>query len=189
MRAFLGIDLPSELKKGLSELEKIKQPEGLKAKWVEEENFHLTLVFFGNVSADLLERLSKSVEKVLTNYPGFVLTIDKIGFFPEKGTPRVVWIGLKEPTGTLVKLVEDLHKAFKKFKLKLDQRFHPHITLFRVKELVNKTAFEEYFKNLSEIAQKLEGFRFPVKEVKFFESTLTPKGPIYKTLKEVSLGL
>jgi 2'-5' RNA ligase len=187
MRVFLGIDLPLELKKGLADLEKVTQPEGLRTKWVELENFHLTLVFFGEIGANLLERLVKSVEKVATQHQSFVLSIDKLGFFPEKGNPRVVWIGIKEETGTLFKLVEDLHKAFKRFKLSLDQRFHPHITLFRIKEIKDKSAFEDYFKNLYKEAERLEGIRFPVRKIDFFESKLTPKGPVYKIFKEVGL--
>ncbi len=190
VRAFLAIDLPEELKKKLYELSKLKSPETVKVKWVERENFHITLKFFGNVSEKLLEKIFKAGERVLKEETGFRLDIDEIGFFPEKGAPKVVWIGLKPENNQIFNIHKSLEKTvFKKMKLSNSkERFHPHITLFRIKKLGNKKDFEEYIQILSKNSKELKGFSFFVKELIIFKSDLTPKGPIYQCLYKIKLG-
>jgi 2'-5' RNA ligase len=188
VRAFLAIDLPAELKKKLYQLSYITPPSSLKIKWVEEPNFHITLKFFGDISENFLKKIFKESEKVVKEYVNFKLTIDTTGYFSEKGMPRVVWIGLKLETQQLFNLYQGLEKVFKKLKISdSKEKFHPHITLFRIKNLGNKGDFKEFFNKISQEAEGLKGFNFLVKELTFFKSTLTPKGPIYEPLYKVGL--
>ncbi len=188
VRAFLAIDLPQELKRNLFELSKIAIPESIKIKWVAEPNFHITLKFFGNISEKILEKLFKKSQKVVENYPIFKLILTNVGFFPEKKTPRVVWIGLKTEDKTLFDLQDSLEKLFKKLKIgDSKDKFHPHITLFRVKSPGNLEDFKNYLEKLSEKAKTLEGFTFKVEELTFFKSTLYPQGPLYEPLYKIRL--
>ncbi len=189
IRAFLAIDLPKELKKKLHELSFIPQPETLKIKWVEEKNFHLTLRFFGDVSESFLKKLYNRTEKVVKEIEIFKLKIGELGFFPEKANPRVVWIGISYETGSqiekLLKLSEDLTRAFKRLKIsEKKEKFHPHITLFRIKKLGNPRDFQEYFAHLQKEAEKIKNYTFYVREVTFFKSILLPKGPVYEVLQK-----
>lgn len=186
MRTFLGIDLPSDLKKSLFNLSKtLSIPEGLRIKWVEEPNFHITLTFYGEITQNLLQRLITIVESVTREFSSFKVSLDTLGFFPERGNPRVVWIGLDKGKEELYKLFNLLAKGYKKLKLKFDDKFHPHITLFRVKNFDREEKLREYLLGLTKEVEKLRGTEFMVDCVKFFESILTSEGPIYRTLKEV----
>lgn len=188
MRAFLGIDLPSDLKKSLFSLSKtVPIPEGLRIKWVEEPNFHITLTFYGEITQNLLQRLITTVEKITKEVSNFRVSLDTLGFFPERGKPRVVWIGLDEGKEELYKLFNLLNKGYKKLKLRFEDKFHPHITLFRVKNFDREENLREYLLGLTKEVEKLRGTEFWVDRVKFFESILTSEGPIYKTLREVEL--
>lgn len=188
VRAFLAIDLPLELKKKIYKLNLLTLPNSLKVKWVEEKNLHLTLKFLGNISEKLLEKLYKEVFQDLQSFIGFELILGELGYFPEKGTPRVVWIGLNDEREKLKELYKILKKIFKKYKLENSfEKFHPHITLFRIKNLGNKEDFESYFKNLEAQAKELKNLKFWVKELTFFKSTLYPNGPIYEVLYKVPL--
>ncbi len=187
VRAFLAIDLPLELKKELFKLSKIDLPEGIKVKWVEEPNFHITLKFFGNVQEKMLEKLYNETQKLAKDISSFQLLVDKVGFFSGKRTPRVVWIGIKTQENTLFELQKKLKKLFKKFGFDEEKTFHPHITLFRIKTLRNFQEFEFYFKKISQEADFIKDFTFKVKELTFFKSILTPQGPIYQPLYKVEL--
>ncbi|RLG13178.1 RNA 2',3'-cyclic phosphodiesterase [Candidatus Pacearchaeota archaeon] len=190
IRSFLAIDLPLELKKKLSALNTINIPSSLKIKWVEEKNFHLTLKFFGNISENFLEKLYKRTQKAVKDFPFIELRIKKTGFFPEKGLPRVVWIGLDSQDDILLKLYKTLEKEFKKLKIKSSKEaFHPHITLFRIKSIGNLKEFNAYFEALSKNAISLEGFSFQVKELTFFKSTLYSTGPVYQPMYKVPLKI
>jgi 2'-5' RNA ligase len=186
VRAFLAIDLPRELKAKLKRLNPGESP-GLKVKWVEEENFHLTLRFLGEVEESFLTRLYKELASRIKDFEPFDLRVQQVGFFGKKTSPRVVWIGL-EDSETLHRLVVSLNKGFKKLGLPFPkEKFHPHITLFRVRHISTFSEFEEYFNRVKSLAQGLEGLGFLVKELTFFKSTLTSKGPIYETLYKLEL--
>ena len=165
---------------------------GKKIKWVEEKNFHLTLRFFGDISESLLKKLYNRTEKVVKELKIFNLKIGEPGFFPERSTPRVVWIGISAETGSefnnLLKLSDDLSRAYKKLKLsEKKEKFHPHITLFRIKKLENLKEFQKYFELPQKETEKVRGYTFSVKELTFFKSTLFPQGPVYEVLQKISL--
>jgi len=188
IRAFLGIDLPKELKKDINTLGYIQVPTGIRLKWVEEPNFHITLKFFGSVSESTLKKIHKQVKGVGEEFSGFKLEVEEVGMFLGKDkAPRVVWLGLT-PSEPLLKLHQALEKSFKKLNLnKKKENFHPHITLFRVKSVDSMRSFEKYYEDLRLKAEKIKGFAFFVKELVIFKSTLTPRGPVYEKLYQVEL--
>lgn len=190
VRAFLAIDLPWDLKKKLYELSSVTFPNSLKIKWVEEENLHLTLKFFGHISESLLEKLYKETLQNFQNFTSFELAIENLGYFPEKGSPRVVWIGLKDEKKKLLEVYKILNKIFKKYKVEnSSERFHPHITLFRIKKVESKEEFERYLSELSRQANLLKNLNFLVKDLTFFKSILYPSGPVYEVIYKVFLKI
>ncbi len=188
VRAFLAIDLPKELKKELSELAKVSPREGIKGKWVEEPNLHLTLHFFGSISERMVEKIIQEGEKLFPELSPIELEIEELGFFPERGKPRVLWIGVKDKQDSLSKLYKEVKKLLEKLKLEeRKENFHPHITLLRIKEITNQEKFLKDLQKIKEKAKDLKGYSFLIKEVILFKSELTPKGPIYTPLKNFPL--
>jgi len=109
----------------------------------------------------------------------FKICIDHIGVFPEKGGPRAVWVGFKgnKEIISLQRNVEDaLRGLFPK-----DERFHPHITIARVKHLENKKLFKEKAENI-----RIEEHEFAVDRFILMKSTLAPAGPVHEALEEYS---
>lgn len=189
MRAFLAIDLPGDLKREIYGLSKLSIPQGLRVKWVEEHNLHLTLKFFGNISEALVDKIRKSCEKKLKDEDNFTLSLEEVGFFPERGIPRVLWIGLSDDSGKLESLSRSLKTLWKELKIEEDKdRFHPHITIIRVKEVLNKDSLKEFIEKLKLEAQNLKGRAFLVKEVVLFKSDLHPSGPRYTALAKIPLS-
>lgn len=189
VRAFLAIDLPQELKKELFNLSKNLSYKDLKLKWVEEENLHLTIRFFGNISENLVEKIYEKCKDVCKEIKPFDLKLTSTGYFPFKGTPRVVWIGIEEPSNNLLKLNNLLKKVLKTLKLKEDrEEFHPHITLLRIKEKPDPNVFKTFFEELQKVSEKLKGKNFFVREIVIFKSELYPSGPKYTPLKIIPLG-
>jgi len=189
VRAFLAIDLPQELKKKIFSLSKTVSSEGLKLKWVEEENLHLTLRFFGNISENLVEKIYKKCKEACKKVNPFELKLAEVGYFPLKGIPRVIWIGIKESSNNLLILDNLLKKALKPLKLEnKKEKFHPHITLLRIKEKTDPAAFKKLFEELKKTSKDLEGKTFFVKEIIIFKSELSSSGPKYTPLKIIPLG-
>jgi len=141
------------------------------------KNFHLTLKFLGEVEEDKIKSIKDIIKKI--KFQSLNLTTSEIGFFPSENYINVIWLGLKngDKVIELHNLIDSLLPSFPQ-----DIRFHPHITLARVKFIPQK---QEFVKQIKEI--KLEPKSVSISSFKLVKSTLTPVGPIYETLEEYPL--
>lgn len=126
-RLFVAIDLPESAGDRLSSI-----CCGLPgARWVEPDQMHLTLRFIGDVDSTVF----KDVREALTAVHGdpFPLQLEGIGFFPPRGLPRVVWVGIKK-SEQLVQLRNRIESVLVRAGLEPEGRkYSPHITLARLK--------------------------------------------------------
>ncbi len=171
MRLFIAIDF-NELKEDMIKLQG-NTDESL-AKLKKTATFHLTLKFLGQVSEDKVESIKEKLKEV--KFEPFSLVLDKIGVFPSENYIRVIWAGVK-PKNEIVELQKKIEKVLEEFDFKKDFKFHPHITLARVKFVNDK---EKFVKNLEEI--KVKEKKIEVKDFRLVKSTLTPKGPVYEDI-------
>lgn len=185
IRTFLAIELPKSIRNRLKEVQRELKESQADVRWVDPENIHLTLKFFGNIEEKEVESIVKSIERPVQRTPLFSLKIQGIGGFPDLKNPRVLWIGLEEKGNVLSSLQKKLEKALEKVGLKPEDRpFHPHLTLGRVKSNRAKALLMEKIEKY-----KGEFFgEFLAEGVTLFKSDLTPKGPIYTPLAAVRLG-
>ncbi|MBU3941864.1 MAG: RNA 2',3'-cyclic phosphodiesterase, partial [Nanoarchaeota archaeon] len=107
----------------------------------------------------------------------FNTALTKIGVFPNESYIRVVWVGLNDSENKITNLQKEIDSKIELLGFKKDTRFHPHLTLARVKFVEDKQGFT---KNLKEIKIKKETFQ--ITEFKLIKSILTPEGPIYEDL-------
>lgn len=176
MRCFLAVDLPEEVRNELAELQNEIKKLGVVAKFVEKENLHLTLQFFGEIS----DKAAKEIEKKLgsLSFSKIKANLGQIGFFPNNNFINIIWVSL-EPSETFRQLFEEINLNLKM----KDKRFESHITLARVKKIKDK---EEFLNKIDKI--KVKGISFEVKRFVLKKSTLTSKGPIYEDVKEFKLS-
>ena len=52
MRTFIAIELSGEIKNSLAQIESHLKYSGADVKWVEKDNIHLTLKFFGEITEE-----------------------------------------------------------------------------------------------------------------------------------------
>ena len=183
-RCFLAIDIDPDLIKNIAKLQdEFKQTKN-NVKYVEKENLHFTLKFFGNISEDIIEKIKKSVQKVLKNdnlkseNPNFEISIEKIGTFPNENYMKVLWIGTKN-NSFLINLKKELDLEFKELGFKLDKNFKTHLTIGRIKNLKYKKEFKEKIEELKDI----EIGKMNINKISLKKSQLTPNGPIYSDIE------
>lgn len=174
MRLFLAIELPAEIKERLYGLQKEILSLGFfRGTPVKKEQLHLTLHFFGEVGE---EKYKDIVEKLKAlKFSSFEVRIQRLGVFPSNNYFRVVWAGI-EGAG-LEKLQRDVC-ALLGVK---NEEFIGHITLFRVKNIINKNSFLDFLEKHREVRFG----SFVLKEVILFESLLKPNGPEYFVREKV----
>jgi 2'-5' RNA ligase len=127
MRLFIAVDLPENVKEPLARL-----CCGLPgARWVKPEQLHLTLRFIGEVDGGMFHDIREGLAEIVGK--SFTLQLDGVGFFPPRGKPRVVWIGLQQ-SEELLQLRNRIESCLVSLGLEPERRkFAPHITLARLK--------------------------------------------------------
>lgn len=184
MRAFLAIEIEPYIKNKIEESQEIiLESESSNIKYVEKDNIHLTLKFFGDIDDDKLEEIIDVINKSIKNYEAYTIKVVNIGAFPNIYNPRVIWTGIKDKNKTTIKLIEELDKKFNKIGFKKEKNYVPHITIGRVKNVSKKERLTDTLKSLN---KKYHG-KMEVKQIVIKSSTLTPDGPIYKNIKEFDL--
>lgn len=184
MRTFIAVNLDQELKEMLSQLiEELKRldPARKSVRWVNQQAMHLTLKFLGEIDEKMAKPIETALERVSDGTKTFSMKITGTGYFPpDKRNPRVLWLGIEDEESLKIlqsRLEEEMEKlGFPKEK----RKFHPHLTLGRVK----------IPSNLREIMLQLEKYgsqkfgEMEVRKIIFFKSVLKPTGAEYSVLSE-----
>jgi len=107
-------------------------------KLVRPENFHFTLVFFGEINDTILSKIVAKIAEI--EFQAFQIIYDRIGVFPNSNNARVVWIGLNETSErSFSEMSNTVTSKLRELDLKLDKEIKkeiiPHITLFRTKKV------------------------------------------------------
>ena len=140
---------------------------------------HLTLKFLGETPKDQVPFIERIIKEIAKKHSSFELGTEKLGAFPSKERPRVIFLELRDEKGALPSLFQDLEEKLTVLGFKKEERaFHPHLTFGRMRSHKGK----EGLKNIWE-KEKLKS-NFPVKKIIFFQSRLNPQGAIHEVLTE-----
>ncbi len=125
-RLFTALEIPREAALSLSLLRG-----GLPgARWVDVENYHLTLRFIGDVDGRLADEIANALDRV--ERPAFSLTLSGVGAFGSK-KPHAVYAGVA-PSAALVALQGEIERICQRLGVDADPRkFTPHVTLARLR--------------------------------------------------------
>jgi len=179
IRSFISLDLPLSLRHELSGHAKLipGQAKRHNIRWLPPENYHLTLVFLGEIESAILSGLQFALERKLESTKAVPLTISAITPFPFS-RPRIA-AALVEHTAELLRLQSDVANCVRKYGITPERRrFAPHVTLGRLKPHAGKIVdFKVRNILLSGIAES----------VTLFQSELTPDGAIHSALVEIPL--
>lgn len=179
VRSFLAILLPEELKKRIYKSLAPLRRLSLDVKWVEEENYHLTLKFFGSLTAEKIRRVSELLPHLAAKTPPFHLQCGGLIVFPNRRRPRVICLSLEGDLQLLHALQSKIDAQLADAGFPREKkRFHPHITLGRLRSLRNSHAL---FKMMSDGGELVEN-GFEVDKFFLMASQLTPQGPHYTPL-------
>lgn len=182
IRVFIAVDMPVTQKASevINELKKIN----INAKIVEIENMHLTLKFLGDIDENLTDDIEKIIKESIGDNQPFEITLKSMGVFPNQNYIKVAWIGV-EDAETLKTIAETIDKKLQSLGFKKEKRpFSAHLTIARIKSAKNKEKLIELIHKY----QNIELQKIKINKIFLKKSILTPTGPIYTNLKEITIG-
>ena len=127
-RLFTGLEIPEALRESLSMLRG-----GLPgARWIDPENYHLTLRFIGDVDDEIAQEIAWLLGKVRRK--DFELRLDGLQSFGGR-KPRAIVVSV-EPIQPLIELQSELERLMQRLGLEPEGRkFTPHVTLARLRDV------------------------------------------------------
>lgn len=181
IRSFIAFDIDSErVLRRFSEVQATLAKTGADLKLVEPKNIHITMRFLGDISANRVDQIYEALARV--DFTSFDVEIRGLGAFPNLRYARVVWAGIRKGSEELRRVFNQFEPSLRELGFKPDSKgFSAHLTLARVKSGRNKAELARCVTNLVDCefgVVKAECLRLK-------RSVLTPRGPIYSTLKEV----
>ncbi len=125
-RLFTAVEVPSSIALSLSLLRG-----GLPgARWIDTENYHLTLLFIGDVDERTAGEFANFLARI--DRPRFELQLDGVGAFGSR-RPHALYAGVKT-SPALVELQAELERLAERIGLEPERRkYTPHVTLARLK--------------------------------------------------------
>lgn len=181
IRSFIAFDINNQsVLQRFTDVQGLLIKTGADLKLVEPKNIHITLRFLGDISPNMVDSIHESMKKV--SFSAFDCEVRGLGVFPDLRYPRVVWAGIRKGANELRNVFEQLEPNLRQLGFRPDPKgFSAHLTLARVKTGRNKS-------ELARFIQDSADFDFGVVRadcLRLKKSVLTPKGPIYSTLREV----
>lgn len=178
-RLFVAINLDNAAKLALAEIV-AQLPDSPSFNKTKVDNQHLTLQFLGDTEEELLPQIQEILNNTAACYPALKPSFTPLGAFPNWQQPNIIWIGID---GLHLKdLQTELAQKLIKIVPTMDTKpFQPHLTLARIKSLLNPT-------ESAKIQSLKNNITLPpatnVSSIDLMSSTLTPQGPIYTVLSQ-----
>lgn len=190
LRLFVALPLGEASHKRLGGVQRKLQrvlPGGA-VRWVKPAKIHLTLFFLGDTSRERVEPIAEALNVVTRNMPAFPFCLEGLGAFPNTRNPRVIWVGVEEPTGRLALLHKAVNEALERVGFEPETRpFKPHLTLGRTRRRISRSQARL-------IGQEIDAAKIGLlteeeaREIILFQSDLKPTGAEYTALKTFTLG-
>ena len=175
MKCFIAIEIPEHIRARIfHEFETLKSKNLFNGKFVEKENIHLTLKFFGNITNEKLKKIKENLKKI--KFERFDCYVGKTGFFDNENHIKVIWVDLVSEK--LNELQSEIDEAIPEIKNDF-KKLNSHITTARVKSVHDQKGLIKEVKRIH-----FKNLEFEIKEFVLMKSELFREGPKYKVIEK-----
>lgn len=184
MRTFIAIPVPDEVKNYASRVRRELEKARADVKWVEYENYHLTIKFLGESDKKSLTDIKARLNLAAEASPAFSLSLGELGFFPNRRRPRVIWLDINGEIEKAAFLGGRVDAYLSQLGYEEEKNHRFHLTLGRIRS-------ERGMNEMNEIIKTIEyrkRYSFSVDSFSLMESVLSPNGAVYSALEQFTLN-
>ncbi|OGY67209.1 MAG: 2'-5' RNA ligase [Candidatus Harrisonbacteria bacterium RIFCSPLOWO2_02_FULL_45_10c] len=184
-RLFIAIDPPDDFKDAIEkELERIRYEFTNDVRFLDRENWHITITFLGDQDDAALIPILESLREACADFSSQSLNFSKMEYGPRGDSARMIWlVGTPETSKNLAALKTSLENALADrgviFKREF-RSFAVHITLARF--------LAAPASQLPDITKKID-FSFIAARASLMESRLQRSGSHYQLLQQENFTL
>jgi len=177
VRAFVALELDARLRQSIGELQARLRARLGGIRLVRAEGIHLTLRFLGPTSPAQVEALRPLLAAAAAACPPAEVRVAGLGTFPERGSPRVLWLGLDAPPAIL-EMQRACERAARAAGFEPEERpFRAHLTLGRWRDQAPRPDLPAADLGTSRLETLV-----------LFRSDLEPAGAVYTPIAAFPLG-
>ncbi len=177
VRAFIALELDTPLREAIGELQARLRLRLGGIRLVRPEGIHLTLRFLGDTSPAQVETLRPLLAAAAAACPPADARVAGVGTFPERGSPRVLWLGLDVPPAVF-DLQRACERAARAAGFEREERpFRAHLTLGRWRDRAPRPDLPPTDLGPTRLDTLV-----------LFRSDLRPDGAVYTPLARFALG-
>lgn len=178
LRLFVAFDVPEPVLDAVAAAEAALRERHPRARWVPRQNRHVTLKFLGSTWPRLVEWLHDAIRAASETADPVRTRVVGLGAFPSPRRARVLWAGLDDPDGSLVRLAAALDDSLAREFAPEKRAFTPHLTLARFEPPVT----------VEELDAGRVGDPFVVDRIVLYRSHLRRPAPVYEVVETFPLG-
>ncbi len=187
-RTFIALELNEALQRHLSGVIRQMALVLPRLHWVDPHGIHLTLAFLGELTDEQLAEAMQATEAAAQTIPAFDYRLSHVDIFGQQHQPRVIWVGIEEPSGTLPRLHLTLNRELERHGFEVDTRpFSPHLTLSRIKTLLKPEELQTLQRFLEDKRRFAATSSYHVSQINVMKSELSRTGARYTCLQAYPL--
>jgi len=187
IRTFIALDLDDSIRSILGGVIRQMAPELPPIRWVDPQGIHLTLAFLGDLTDEQVAKAKQAAGAAARQVTPFGFRLSHLGVFDSSQYPRVIWVGVNEPSGALQQLHRLLSGELELRGFAVEKRvFSPHLTLARIKVPLGPDERQRLLQLLTEV--KVTPSLHHASRLCVMRSELLRSGAKYTLLEDYALG-
>jgi len=180
VRAFVALDLSREARQAIMDFIGRTRDRLVDFNWIPPQHWHLTLKFYGKVPRTQVPAMVAALKKCVR--PAIPVTLSTLGAFPDLRSPRVLWVGIKDVSGRLDALQQQVDAVSRPLGFELEARkFRPHVTVARAPQ-----GSRPVVRELNPLMEREIGAT-RLRDLMLYESVLAEGPPRYSVLQRFEL--
>lgn len=178
MRLFVAIKIDEAVRGALAAVQTRLAASGAPVRWIEPENFHLTVSFLGDQPDARVSQIEAICADLAVRTTPFRLQVRGASAFPRRGPLKTLWVGLSHGANEWKALVKRGEAPFAALGVPREGGLVPHVTLGRLRSEHGQDDLQQALAAESNVDCGVQS----ACGIVLVQSFLDPCGAVYKNL-------